>query len=132
MEDDGGADIHPQPMEHPMLEQMDVPKGRCGPVGSLHWSRLLAGPVDPWKERSPHWRRFAGRASDPVGDPRWSSLLLKDCTPWKGPTLEQFMKNCSPWEGPMLEKFMEDCLLWKGPHAGAGEERKEGGAAKIT
>ena len=94
-------------------------------MGSPHWSRLLAGPVDPWRERSPRWSRFAGRTCDSVGDPRWSSLFLKDCTPWKGPMLEQFMKNCSPWEGLTLEKFVEDCLPWEGPHTGAGEECEE-------
>ena len=89
-----------------------MPKGRCDPVGSPRWSRLLAGPADLWPrgERSPGWSRFAGRTCDPTGDPRWSSLFLKDCTPWKGPMLEQFMKNCSPWEGLMLENFVEDCL----------------------
>ena len=75
-------------------------------MGSLCWSRLLAGPVDPWK-RSPWWNRFAGRTRDPTGDPRWSSLFLKDCSPWKGPMLEQFVKDCLPWEGY---------------HDGAGEE----------
>jgi len=60
------------------------------------WSRLLAGPADLWRDRSPCWSRFAGRAFDRMGDPHWSSLLLKDCTPWEGPTLEQLMKNCSP------------------------------------
>ena len=109
----------------PMLEQVDVPKGRCDPMGSLRCSRLLAGLVDPWRERSPRQSRFAGRACDPTGDPCWSTLLLKDCTPWKGPMLGQFVKNCSPWEGLMLENFMEDCLLWQGLHAGAGEECEE-------
>ncbi|GAB0183455.1 acid sphingomyelinase-like phosphodiesterase 3b [Grus japonensis] len=50
MEDDGGADIHLQPMEDPTLEQVEAPKGGCDPMGSPHWSRLLAGPVDPWRE----------------------------------------------------------------------------------
>ncbi|GAB0187306.1 hypothetical protein GRJ2_001195900 [Grus japonensis] len=51
MEDDGGTDIHLQPMEDPTLEQGDAPKGGCDPVGSPHWSRLLAGPVAPWREK---------------------------------------------------------------------------------
>ncbi|GAB0179307.1 hypothetical protein GRJ2_000396000 [Grus japonensis] len=50
MEDDGGADIHLQPMQDPMPEQVDVPEEGCNPMGSPHWSRLLAGPVDPWRE----------------------------------------------------------------------------------
>jgi len=45
------------------------------------WSRVLAGPVALWRERSPCWRRFSGRTCDSVGDPLWSSLFLKDCTP---------------------------------------------------
>ncbi|GAB0177996.1 AN1-type zinc finger protein 5-like [Grus japonensis] len=45
MEDDGGADIHLQPVENPTPEQVDAPEGGCDPVGSPRWSRLLAGPV---------------------------------------------------------------------------------------
>ncbi|GAB0184492.1 epimerase family protein SDR39U1 [Grus japonensis] len=50
MEVDGEADIHLQPMENPMPEQVEAPEGACDPVGSLRWSRLLAGPVAPWRE----------------------------------------------------------------------------------
>ncbi|KAK4832109.1 hypothetical protein QYF61_020736 [Mycteria americana] len=39
-----------QHREDPMLEQGDVPEGCCDPVESLHWSRLLAGPVGLWRE----------------------------------------------------------------------------------
>jgi len=79
-------------------------------MGSPHWSKLLPGPVDPWRERSPRRSRFADRACDPVGDPRWRSLFLKDRTLWEGPTLGQFMKSCSLWEAPTLEKFVENYL----------------------
>jgi len=127
-----GAHVHLQPMEDAMPEQVNAPKGGCDPVGSLHWSKLLAVPVARWKKRSPHWSGFAGRTSDPVGDPRWNSLFLKDCTPWKGPTLEQFVKNCSLWEGLTLEKFMQDCLPWEGPHSGAGAECEEEGVPETT
>ncbi|GAB0178080.1 AN1-type zinc finger protein 5-like [Grus japonensis] len=51
MEEDGGADIHLQPVEDPTLEQVDAPKGGCDPVGRPHWSRLLAGPVALWREK---------------------------------------------------------------------------------
>ncbi|GAB0183211.1 hypothetical protein GRJ2_000786400 [Grus japonensis] len=51
MDVDGGADIHLQPMEDPTPEQVDAPEGGCDPMGSPHWSRLLAGPVDPWREK---------------------------------------------------------------------------------
>ncbi|GAB0179503.1 AN1-type zinc finger protein 5-like [Grus japonensis] len=50
MEDDGGADIHLQPMEDPMLDQVEAPEGGYDPVESLCWSKLLAGLVDPWTE----------------------------------------------------------------------------------
>ncbi|PKU44013.1 hypothetical protein llap_5684 [Limosa lapponica baueri] len=33
MEVNSGADIHLQPMENLMLEQVDVPEGGCGPCG---------------------------------------------------------------------------------------------------
>ncbi|GAB0185696.1 AN1-type zinc finger protein 5-like [Grus japonensis] len=46
----GGADIHLQPVEDPKPEQVEAPEGGCDPVGSPHWSRLLAGPVAPWRE----------------------------------------------------------------------------------
>ncbi|GAB0182572.1 AN1-type zinc finger protein 5-like [Grus japonensis] len=46
----GGADIHLQPMEDPTPEQVEAPEGGCDPVGSPRWSKLLAGPVDPWRE----------------------------------------------------------------------------------
>ncbi|GAB0176257.1 hypothetical protein GRJ2_000090900 [Grus japonensis] len=50
MKDDGGADIHLQPVEDPMLEQGEAPEGGCDLMGSPRWSRLLAGPVTPWRE----------------------------------------------------------------------------------
>ncbi|KAK4811189.1 hypothetical protein QYF61_019820 [Mycteria americana] len=50
MEVTGGADIHLQPVEDPKLEQVDVPEGGCDPVESPRWSRLLAGPVNPWRK----------------------------------------------------------------------------------
>ncbi|GAB0184449.1 zinc finger and BTB domain-containing protein 5 [Grus japonensis] len=103
MEDDGGADIHLQPVEDPTPEQVDAQKEAVIPweahAGADSWQDLW-----PCGERSPGWSRFAVRACDPVGDPCWSSLFLKVCTPWKGPMLEQLVKSCSPWEGLTLEK----------------------------
>ena len=49
MEVHGGAEIHPQPMEDPTPEQ-GMLEGGCNPMGSLHWIRLLPGPVDLWRE----------------------------------------------------------------------------------
>jgi len=28
-----------------------MPEGSCDPMGSLHWSRLLPGPADTWREK---------------------------------------------------------------------------------
>jgi len=50
MEAHGGADFHLQTMEDPRPEQVDVPERGCDPAESPHWSRLLPGPVDPWRE----------------------------------------------------------------------------------
>ncbi|GAB0206076.1 AN1-type zinc finger protein 5-like [Grus japonensis] len=50
MEVHGGAEIPLQPVEDPRPEQVETPEGGCDPVGSPHWSRLLAGPVAPWRE----------------------------------------------------------------------------------
>ncbi|KAK4817679.1 hypothetical protein QYF61_024908 [Mycteria americana] len=50
MEVNGGADLHLQPVEDPVLEQVDAPKGGCDPMESPRWSRLLAGPANPWRE----------------------------------------------------------------------------------
>ncbi|GAB0195778.1 AN1-type zinc finger protein 5-like [Grus japonensis] len=50
MEDGGEQRFHLQPVEDPTLEQVETPKGGCDPVGSPRWSKLLAGPVDPWRE----------------------------------------------------------------------------------
>ena len=45
MEVHGGADIH----LHPRWSRW-MPEGGCDPVESPCWSRLLAEPVDPWRE----------------------------------------------------------------------------------
>ena len=50
VEDGGELRFHLQPMEDPMLEQVETPQGGCDPMGSPRWSKLLAGPVDPWRE----------------------------------------------------------------------------------
>ncbi|KAK4832525.1 hypothetical protein QYF61_023857, partial [Mycteria americana] len=50
IEVNGGADIHLQPMEEPMPEQVGALERGRDPVGSPCWSRLLSGPVDTWGE----------------------------------------------------------------------------------
>ncbi|OPJ89816.1 hypothetical protein AV530_017824 [Patagioenas fasciata monilis] len=65
-----GADIHLQPMEEPMVEQVDGPEAGCDLVENPHWSGLLAGPV----ERVAHTGAglLAGIVTL-VGHPCWSS-----------------------------------------------------------
>ncbi|GAB0206943.1 hypothetical protein GRJ2_003159900 [Grus japonensis] len=50
MEDYWEQRFHLQTVEDPTPEQVEAPEGGCDPMGSLHWSKLLAGPVDPWRE----------------------------------------------------------------------------------
>ncbi|TRZ25720.1 hypothetical protein HGM15179_001306 [Zosterops borbonicus] len=110
MEVQSGAEIHLQLMEDPPLEQVDVPKRVCDPMGSLRWSR------------------FAGKICDPTGGPTLEQSVPEGLHPPHGwdPTLKQFVKICSPGEGGLiLEKTREECLPWEEPHAGAGEECEE-------
>lgn len=76
----------------PHVRAGGVPKEDYDSMGRSCWSRVLEGPVDPWRE-NPWSSRFSGRTCDPKGSPHWSSLFLKDCTQWKG-----FTKKCSLWE----------------------------------
>ncbi|GAB0181544.1 EH domain-containing protein 4 [Grus japonensis] len=73
MEVNGGADIHLQSMEDPMLEQVDVPCREEPTLEQVSWQEL-----------------------QPTRDPRWSRPFLKDCILWKGLTLERFVKHCLP------------------------------------
>ncbi|GAB0183028.1 AN1-type zinc finger protein 5-like [Grus japonensis] len=67
MEDDGGADIHLQPVEDPMLEQVDALKGGCDPV-----------------HRKPTLEQAPGRTCGPVerGAHAGADLLAGLVTPW--------------------------------------------------
>lgn len=58
-------------MEEHIPEKVNASKGGCDLRASLNWSRLLAGPVDPWSDRSPHHSMFAGRICDSRGDSLW-------------------------------------------------------------
>ncbi|GAB0178683.1 AN1-type zinc finger protein 5-like [Grus japonensis] len=50
MEVHSGPDIHLRPVEDPMPEHVDAPEGAMTLLGSPCWSKLLAGPVAPWRE----------------------------------------------------------------------------------
>lgn len=80
MEIHGGAEIH----SHTACGG-DPGQSRWIPERRL-WTRgrpgSWQGPAEPW-ERSSHWGRFPGRASDPVGNPCYHRLCLKGCTSWK-------------------------------------------------
>ncbi|KAF4791726.1 hypothetical protein TURU_127381 [Turdus rufiventris] len=95
MEIHSGAEIHLQPLEDRLPEQVDTQR-----------SKILAGPLAPWGE-------------EPVAEQIfWQELV----TTWEGPTPELFVNNCSLGEGFRLEKLVEDALLWESPHAAAGEQ----------
>jgi len=83
MEVHGGAGTYLQPMEDPTLEQVDEPKRCCDPVERPCYSRLSAGPVEPWR-----------------GAHTGAGLLAGLVTPWEGPMLEKFMEDSVLWEGP--------------------------------
>ncbi|KAJ7413715.1 hypothetical protein WISP_88862 [Willisornis vidua] len=87
------SDIHLQPVEDPMLEQVDARSRLCGKPMLEQISGRTSGTV----EGSPHWSKFSGRTCDPMGHPHWSSLFV-DYAPCKGPTVEQLVKTCSLWE----------------------------------
>jgi len=50
MEVHGGTDIHMHPVEGTPRQSRWMPEGGCDSVWSLHWSRLLPGPADLWRE----------------------------------------------------------------------------------
>jgi len=102
----GGANVQLQPVEDPMPEQADAPKGSC----DCGKPTLEQAPSRTCGERSPHKEPVCWQDFRPHKDPCWSSLFQKNCTLWKGPILEQFVKNCSPLEGATLKKFVEDYL----------------------
>ncbi|RMB96657.1 hypothetical protein DUI87_26722 [Hirundo rustica rustica] len=59
---------------------------------SPHWSMVLAGFVDTWREE-PTLEHGPGRICDPTQETRWSSLLWRTAAHGKGSTLEQFAEN---------------------------------------
>ena len=100
-----------------------MPEKGCDPVESPCWSRLLAGPVAPWREEP-------------------TQVCWQDLWPRGGPTLEQPVpEGLHPVEGIHTAAICEElqlvgrthvgevcgglCLPWEGPHVGAGEECEE-------
>ncbi|GAB0186735.1 AN1-type zinc finger protein 5-like [Grus japonensis] len=132
MEVDGGEDIHLQPMEDPMLEQVETPKGGCDPVGSPRWNRLLAGPVAPWKEE-PTLEQSAPEGLHPVGeihagavreelqhmgkDSRWRSLW-RTVSRGRDPMLEQgkSVRSPPPEEEGAAETACDELTTTPVPH----------------
>jgi len=60
-----------------------MPEGGCDHVESPHWSRLLAGPVAPCRERTPHQSRWnvPKGGCDRVESPCWSRVLAGALAP---------------------------------------------------
>ncbi|TRZ25008.1 hypothetical protein HGM15179_002113 [Zosterops borbonicus] len=58
----------------------------CDPVGSWHWSKVLAGPVALWSKKPT------------------LEQSMKSCSPWEGLMLEKLMERGLLWERPMMSK----------------------------
>ncbi|GAB0209089.1 hypothetical protein GRJ2_003374600 [Grus japonensis] len=65
-------------MEDPTLEQVEAPEGGCDPMGSPHWSKLLAGPVDPWREDPTPEQKRQGNLWQQAGQLGEAGFKLKD------------------------------------------------------
>ncbi|GAB0183450.1 AN1-type zinc finger protein 5-like [Grus japonensis] len=124
MEDDGGADIHLQPMEDPTLEQVEAPEGGCGPweacAGASSWQDL-------WThgERSPHQGRFAGRTCDPVGDPTLEQFAPEGLHPMEGTHAGAVCEELQPMGRTHIGEVHGGLSPMGGTHAGAGAECEE-------
>lgn len=109
-----GIDIHLQPMEDPMLEQMDAER-RLTP-----WEAHTGAVSQQWLcgERTLPWSRFSARICDPARDLHWSSLLLKNCSLQKGPTLHQGkgLRSPPPEEEGAVEMTCDEVTMDPIPH----------------
>ena len=111
MEVNGGADIHLQPVEDPMLEEGDVPQRRLWPRGKPTLEQAAGKTCGPM-ERGAHAGAVCSWRTAPCGrDPRWSSL-------WRTAARGKDSRWRSSWRS----------LPWEGPHTGAGEECEESGS----
>ncbi|RMC06330.1 hypothetical protein DUI87_15761 [Hirundo rustica rustica] len=120
MEIPGGGEIHLQPGEDPVPEQVDI-QTSLWPHGTAVLEQA-PGRTCGLTEREAHTRvgLLAGLVTP--GGPCRSTLLLRDYTTWEGHTLELLMRNCCPGEGLMLEKLVESCLLWEEPYTGTWKD----------
>ncbi|GAB0206607.1 EH domain-containing protein 4 [Grus japonensis] len=82
-----------------MPEQVEAPEGGCGPMGSPRWSKLLAGPVAPWREEPTPETRFAGRTCDLVGDPMLEQSVPEGLHPMEGTHIGEVREGLSPVRG---------------------------------
>jgi len=78
-------------------------------MGSLCWSRLLPGPVDPRRE-DPMPEQVCWQGLWSHGGPTQEQPVPEGLHQWKGRTLGQIVKSCSPWEELTLKEFVENCL----------------------
>ncbi|RMC15689.1 hypothetical protein DUI87_07892 [Hirundo rustica rustica] len=86
-----------------MPKQVDAQReGGCDHMGSQHWKRLLAGPVDPWRK-----------------EPTLEQGCSLDLWTHGGP-INLFLMACTLWEGPALEELMEDSPMGGAPHHSRG------------
>ncbi|OPJ73482.1 hypothetical protein AV530_005823 [Patagioenas fasciata monilis] len=50
MEVHSRVDTYLYPMKDPTLEQVDTPERGCDTMETPCWSKILAGPLDPWRD----------------------------------------------------------------------------------
>ncbi|OPJ68107.1 hypothetical protein AV530_011509 [Patagioenas fasciata monilis] len=117
MEVHSGVDLYPHPLKEHTPEQKDVLEGGCDPVESSHWSRLLVGPVTPWKEK-PTLAYLAGLMT------LWGCTLDQSIPEGSPLMLGLLMENCSPWEGLRYDKKTEMLsFIFSSWTTGRGKER---------
>lgn len=75
-----------------MMEQVVAPKGCCDVMENPCWSRLLTGPVNSWRERTPHQSLFVGRTCDPVGESKLEKFVPEGLHP-----VEMTSVKCPCW-----------------------------------
>ena len=93
------GDIYLQPMEDPLLEQVDIHWKKLQPVESPHWSRPLAGAVACGEE------------------PTLEQLFQQDSWPHWGPTLEKSVSEglCPIGRTPCWSCSWKTAAHGKGP-----------------
>ncbi|OPJ76687.1 hypothetical protein AV530_015336 [Patagioenas fasciata monilis] len=76
-----GADIHLQPVEDPIPEQVDAPEGDCDPMRKPTLEQAPGRTCDPVEKGAYAGASFLAGLVTPWGTPHGNSPFLKDCNP---------------------------------------------------